>query len=1037
MITEINDNNFEKINKLLEFIKNNLNSNIKLFDNIVAIIDFISNPIWICDQNKNILYANKSFYQFFNLDNKSKNDIWNFGFSEYINKLITNIPLAININNKTYLVNTFTVTLTKKDSNFTIFFVEMNNTPVDEIPNNLLLLETLWNFTTSCLRLVNEDGIILNVNDAFCNLVKKKKEELLGTNYDSFYLMPEPPTVNFFKNYKPNIGTTVTLWNGEKLHLNIKSTAIKLPNGEKVVLSIIRDITHLRETEDKLKNLQQKFNETADLIPQALFETDQNGTLIFCNNFAYKLFNATESIYERKYNILDFIAPEDKQKAIKNFSDRLRNKEINTREYLAIKLTGEKFPILIYSIPIIDNNQPVGLRGIIIDITEQKQLQENIKKSELLYKSIVDTSPDGISLMDLNGNIIFANDRKAQLFGFENGNQLINTNSFSLISEEYLPFVNNEYFKLLKTFKLENITLKLKRKDGTFFFGEFRAKIIADTEGKPLYIMDVVTDITERIKVEEERKLNEIRTETLLKVYQMQDQNIDKITNFILTEAINQTQSEGGYLILFNDTGEIDKFYLNYNNSTKILENINIYSYLKSPELPVWLYPLKSKKEVVYNNFSYIYENQISLPETDILIKRILAIPILINEKVNIVTGLFNKKQSYSEYETKQFSLMMNSLHVAVQNIINIHNLKLFKQVIEQSPSIVIITTKDKTIKYVNKKFIEVTGFSFDDVLNKTSSELGLFPYNDNSDESSKVKELINKNKPWQGEIEFTKANGETCWLSININAIINNNGDVVNYLGIAQDITEIKNYEKQLIDAKELAEKSDRLKSEFLAQMSHEIRTPINVILSFMSLIRDEVNEYLDEDLKTSFVSINRAGTRLIRTIDLLLNMSEIQTGTYDYKPIELDLDNDILQPLITEQVYLAKSKNLNLVYDNKSNNSIIFGDSYSVYQIFSNLIDNAIKFTNKGTIKILLYNENENVVCKVEDSGIGISEEYLPILFTPFSQEQQGYTRSFEGNGLGLALVKKYCELNNAQIYCESKKGVGSIFTVIFKVF
>ncbi len=1035
MTTEMNDNKPEKINKLLEFIKNNLSNNTNFLDSIVAITDFISNPIWICDQNKNVLYANVAFYQIFSLDINNENYIWNFGFGDYINKSVTNQPKQINILDKNYLFNTFTSITTLKEKTITIFLIEANNISEQELYNKELFFDTLWDFTTNCLRLVDEDGIIINVNNAFCDLVKKRKDELIGKYYDSFYLNPEPPSVNFLKYYKPDIETFVTLWNGEELYLNVKSKTVTLQNGKKAVLSIIRDITHLRKTEYQLKRLEQKFNETADLIPLTLFETDIDGNIIFCNNFAYKLFNATESIYERKYNIADFIAPEDLPKLHNNFIINITNKKTVTFEYTAIKLTGEKFPILVYSTPIFDNNKPIGLRGIILDITEQKQLQENIRKSELLYKSIVETSPDGISLMDLNGNIIFANDRKAKLFGFDNGNQLLNLNAFTFICDEYLPLVNKVYFKLLKTLRLDPITIKLKRKDGTTFFGEFRAKIITDNEGKPLYIMDVVTDITEKIKIEEERKLNEIRTETLLKVYQMQNQNIDKISDFIFTETVKQTESEGGYLIELKDENEIDKFYLNINNQTKVIKNINLSTYLNDSELPIWLYPLKTKKEVVFNDFSYIYANQISLPETDILIKRILAIPIFTNEKVHIITGLFNKKHPYTEQETKQFSLMMNSLHIAVQNILNVHNLKIFKQAIEQNPTIIIITGYNRVINYVNKKFTEVTGYAFNDVVNKTTAEIGLFPYKQNTEQAKQAEELLRNNKPWQGEIEFTKADGEVCWLSLNISPITNKNGEIINFLGIAQDITEIKNYESQLIEAKELAEKSDRLKSEFLAQMSHEIRTPINVILSFMSLIRDELSEHLDEDLKTSFASINRAGTRLIRTIDLLLNMSEIQTGTYDYKPIELDIDKDILQPLITEQIYLAKSKNLSLTYDNKSTNSIIYGDNYSVYQIFSNLIDNAIKFTKNGGVNVSIYNNNNEIVCKIKDTGIGISEEYLPILFTPFSQEQQGYTRSFEGNGLGLALVKKYCELNNAQIYCESKKGVGSTFTVIFK--
>jgi signal transduction histidine kinase len=111
------------------------------------------------------------------------------------------------------------------------------------------------------------------------------------------------------------------------------------------------------------------------------------------------------------------------------------------------------------------------------------------------------------------------------------------------------------------------------------------------------------------------------------------------------------------------------------------------------------------------------------------------------------------------------------------------------------------------------------------------------------------------------------------------------------------------------------------------------------------------------------------------------------------------------------------------------------IEGDEYTITQLFANLIDNAIKYTNDGSITIEVKKDSEEfIVVNVTDTGVGISEEFQENLFQPFSQEETGYTRKFEGNGLGLALVKKYCELNNAKIFCNSKKGEGATFTVVF---
>lgn len=240
----------------------------------------------------------------------------------------------------------------------------------------------------------------------------------------------------------------------------------------------------------------------------------------------------------------------------------------------------------------------------------------------------------------------------------------------------------------------------------------------------------------------------------------------------------------------------------------------------------------------------------------------------------------------------------------------------------------------------------------------------------------------------------------------------------------------------KELIVAKEEAEKSDRLKSEFLAQMSHEIRTPIHILMSYSNLIRDEIEENVDEDLKSNFNAIEDAGKRIIRTTDLILNMSEIATGTYEYNEENFDLFDNVLKSIYEEFKLLANDKKLKLNLIKETDDTNITADKYSTYQIFTNLVDNAVKYTEQGKIDVIIYkNDDGKVSVTVADTGIGIAEEYIPNLFKPFMQEEQGYSRRFEGNGLGLALVKNYCDLNQAAINVESEKKVGSRFTVNFK--
>jgi len=237
---------------------------------------------------------------------------------------------------------------------------------------------------------------------------------------------------------------------------------------------------------------------------------------------------------------------------------------------------------------------------------------------------------------------------------------------------------------------------------------------------------------------------------------------------------------------------------------------------------------------------------------------------------------------------------------------------------------------------------------------------------------------------------------------------------------------------EKELRLAKDAAEKADRLKSEFLAQMSHEIRTPLNSILSYTSLLREDVYDKIDGSLKDGFSIIENSSHRLIRTIDSILNMSQLQTGSFELNVKSLNVCN-ILSDLYTEFKCLAEKKNLklNLILD--PDECIINVDQYTITQMVANLIDNAIKYTQKGKIDIkLTKNSKPLTIIEVADTGIGMSEEFQKKIFDPFTQEEQGYTRKYDGAGLGLALVMKYAKLNNAKLTFSSKKNVGTTFKI-----
>lgn len=232
---------------------------------------------------------------------------------------------------------------------------------------------------------------------------------------------------------------------------------------------------------------------------------------------------------------------------------------------------------------------------------------------------------------------------------------------------------------------------------------------------------------------------------------------------------------------------------------------------------------------------------------------------------------------------------------------------------------------------------------------------------------------------------------------------------------------------------AKEKAEASERIKDEFLSQMSHEIRTPLNSVISLTGILLDEIKGLKEENILSVVQGIDKSGKRIIRTIEMLLNYSEVINGTYKPKVMDVDL-KEICGDVIKEIKPLVKEKGLYIKFHSGVDNKTIEGDEYSIHQIIKNIIENAVIYTEKGGVDVSLIEKEGEIIFNCRDTGIGISDEFKTKIFQPFNQEETGYTRKYEGNGLGLALSKKYCELNGAVIECESEKGIGSEIIVRF---
>jgi len=354
-----------------------------------------------------------------------------------------------------------------------------------------------------------------------------------------------------------------------------------------------------------------------------------------------------------------------------------------------------------------------------------------------------------------------------------------------------------------------------------------------------------------------------------------------------------------------------------------------------------------------------------------------------------------------------------------------------FKLLFENAPiGMFIISREGKALK-ANKAFFNTIGYELHEIIGAHIKYI--FSSNKSVDVKSTF-QLILENESLDTECNLIRRDGRKITVILKAIKISDENGELRNTLIQVLDITAIKKAQNDILLALDKAKESDRLKSAFLAQMSHEIRTPLNVILPAIPIIADELNNK-DEEILSILTSVENAGKRLQRTIDMILSMSAVQSGNYKPRFENFNVAED-LKNLSKEFISVTKEKGLQLFFSNNCSDSEIAADRYTVNQIFQNLIGNAVKYTHKGHITISIENYQKNkIIVKVEDTGIGISSKYIKNLFAPFSQEDAGQTRKYEGNGLGLALVKEYVKVNNGEIGVQSEKNKGTVFSVVFE--
>lgn len=355
----------------------------------------------------------------------------------------------------------------------------------------------------------------------------------------------------------------------------------------------------------------------------------------------------------------------------------------------------------------------------------------------------------------------------------------------------------------------------------------------------------------------------------------------------------------------------------------------------------------------------------------------------------------------------------------------------LMNALLDTTPDLIYFKDNESRLIRVNKAVLNRFGFRHEsEILGKTdfdlfSQEYALQTFQDE-------RKILETGSPLIGlEEKVIWPDGHITWASTSKLPLKDVEGNIIGTFGISRDITDWKKIIEELSKAKEKAEESDRLKTSFLQNMSHEVRTPMNAIMGFSELLR---NENLLPEKRREYVNIIcQSSTNLLNIIEDVLKISSIETGQEKVNLEECQL-SELISVLELQFRKKAEQKNLDFITDITTDEEINFlTDKTKLTQIIANLLNNALKFTHKGFIRLGCRVENTFLHFFVEDSGIGISAEHIDKIFERFYQVESYLSRDFGGTGLGLSICRAYTEMLGGTISVESIPDKGSIFHVL----
>ncbi|MCH2214895.1 MAG: PAS domain S-box protein [Flavobacteriales bacterium] len=609
---------------------------------------------------------------------------------------------------------------------------------------------------------------------------------------------------------------------------------------------------------------------------------------------------------------------------------------------------------------------------------------KDLKRTESRFESIVESANDIIYRINLDGFFTYANPTTLKTFGYS---------LQEIKGKSYLDFVDSHYLEEIKSFYTQQFKNRI-----TGTYKEFPAQT---KNGETVWLGQNVIFL-----FNEEQKLEQISA-----------------------VARNITDSKISQIRLNNLIANLQSGVLLEDENRKIaLVNKRFCNKFRISDSPEELRGSDFKDSFEQIKRLFIDEEAFAIRVDEILKQR----KLVLNDEVKMKDGrIFERDYIPIFIENRYSGHLWNYRDVTTQqNTVGAikRSEEKYRNIIENMNLGLLEVDQDHSVKYANQSFCEMSGYELGELLGAKATNL--FARDENVAFMDEKNELREQGISDAYEIAVSTKNGDAKWWFISGAPLFDKYGMQQGSIGIHLDITNQKQLERDLVEAKFIAEESARVKEMFLANMSHEIRTPMNGIVGMArQLSKTELNKN-----QTFYLNIiQNAANNLLVILNDILDISKIEAGKLAIEKVPFDFKKSIKQ---STMVLVPKAEEKGLQFDTKIDkniSSVLIGDPFRLNQVMLNLIGNAIKFTEKGSVQVIcsLQESRENeqlLLIQVKDSGIGIGDEYLENIFEKFSQEDRATARQYGGTGLGMNISKQLVDLMNGNLTIDSSKGKGT---------